>query len=338
MTTLTDTQVVTASGGLVELGYSQITSNVTIDNATAGTGKEVIAPLTVVCDGGPVLVEFFSPAVRASITANDDLWISLFYDGSERSRNWGFLKAASSQSNHTPMYLSYRMTPTAGSHTFSVRGTVTNASRPGTVSAASATSAESPAFLRVSKIVQATQWPAVTTGTIICTSTTRPAAPFEGQTIYETDSKKRLTYDGTGWYAFDQVIAKSSQITTSQNVASTSWTDLTNYSCSVTYGANRTLRASFQGNPYSLGGIQAVAYRIVRGSSPTVVRQFNITAEAMAAGISYAQSHSAVFTTSSAATETFKVQFAGLSSATQITNYCDSSQPGIIVVEDIGPA
>jgi hypothetical protein len=47
--------------------------------------------------------------------------------------------------------------------------------------------------------VQATQWPAVTTGTIICTSTTRPASPFVGQKIYETDTKKELTYDGASW-------------------------------------------------------------------------------------------------------------------------------------------
>lgn len=36
-------------------------------------------------------------------------------------------------------------------------------------------------------------------GTFICTSTTRPAAPFSGQFIYETDTKKKLVYDGTAW-------------------------------------------------------------------------------------------------------------------------------------------
>ena len=35
--------------------------------------------------------------------------------------------------------------------------------------------------------------------TIICTSGTRPASPFAGQQIYETDTKKELTYDGTSW-------------------------------------------------------------------------------------------------------------------------------------------
>jgi len=47
--------------------------------------------------------------------------------------------------------------------------------------------------------VEATQWPAVTTGTIICTSSTRPASPFEGQKIYETDTDRELTYDSSAW-------------------------------------------------------------------------------------------------------------------------------------------
>jgi hypothetical protein len=47
--------------------------------------------------------------------------------------------------------------------------------------------------------VQATQWPAVTTGTIICTSSTRPASPFEGQKIYETDTSREYLWDGSAW-------------------------------------------------------------------------------------------------------------------------------------------
>jgi hypothetical protein len=33
----------------------------------------------------------------------------------------------------------------------------------------------------------------------VCTSTTRPAAPFDGQTIYETDTDKVATYDLSSW-------------------------------------------------------------------------------------------------------------------------------------------
>ena len=34
---------------------------------------------------------------------------------------------------------------------------------------------------------------------IVCTSATRPAAPNEGMTIYETDTDKVLSYSGTAW-------------------------------------------------------------------------------------------------------------------------------------------
>jgi len=33
----------------------------------------------------------------------------------------------------------------------------------------------------------------------VCTSTTRPSNPFEGQMIYETDTDKVLIYNGTAW-------------------------------------------------------------------------------------------------------------------------------------------
>ena len=34
----------------------------------------------------------------------------------------------------------------------------------------------------------------------VCTSSTRPASPFEGQMIYETDTDKVLVWNGSAWY------------------------------------------------------------------------------------------------------------------------------------------
>ena len=33
----------------------------------------------------------------------------------------------------------------------------------------------------------------------VCTSSTRPASPYDGQVIYETDTDRTLVYNGTGW-------------------------------------------------------------------------------------------------------------------------------------------
>lgn len=39
----------------------------------------------------------------------------------------------------------------------------------------------------------------------VCTSTTRPAAPFEGQTIYETDTDTMRVWNGSAWRLFAEV-------------------------------------------------------------------------------------------------------------------------------------
>ena len=178
MTTLTDTQVVTASGGLVELGYTAVTSNTTV----GGFNWLGVATTTVVADGSKLLVEFQSPYVSAAAQAR------LAIAGT--NYRFGDLAAAG------PFCQSFVITPPAGSVTVTVEFTAAGSS---TINGSGGTYGAGSAFLRVSKIVQATQWPAVTTGTIICTSTTRPASPFVGQQIYEADTGSIQVWNGTAW-------------------------------------------------------------------------------------------------------------------------------------------
>ncbi|MEK9738106.1 MAG: hypothetical protein VW438_00075 [Euryarchaeota archaeon] len=198
MTSLTDTQVVTASGGLVELGYGQITSSVVVTSTSFTTPTTVIPDVTVVCDGSPILVEFYAPQTALS-SGQSQIVFALWEDGAEKYRYW-HLKTnptGSTGVDYDGVKAEVRLTPSAGSHTYRVVAFSSPANN--SVLAGNATTSNSPAFLRVSKIVQATQWPAVTTGTIICTSSTRPASPFEGQKIYETDTGLSLIYDGSAW-------------------------------------------------------------------------------------------------------------------------------------------
>ena len=198
MTTLTDTQVITASGGLVELGYSEMTSGFISVPVTAATSPTtILSDMSVVCDGGPIAIEFFAPIVRPGTAANNIIYINLYQDGAESDRGFGYIETPVAGFSWNPVHLTRRITPTAGLHTFSIRAYSVGSA--GSINGGSGGTGFSPAFLRVSKIVQATQWPAVTTGTIICTSSTRPAAPFEGQKIYETDTDRELTYDATAW-------------------------------------------------------------------------------------------------------------------------------------------
>jgi len=197
---LSDTQVVTASGGLVELGYSQVTADINVTSTTAGSGTQIIAPLTVVCDGGPVLVEFFTPRLLTSTVSGSEIHVSLYQDGSEKIRYFALFNTPAGVAHYATAKAEVRLTPTAGSHTFGITSFVTSTTGTPFVGAGTgAATTVAPAFLRVSKIVQAQQWPAVTTGTIICTSATRPSAPFVGQQIYETDTSLNYQWTGAAW-------------------------------------------------------------------------------------------------------------------------------------------
>ena len=55
--------------------------------------------------------------------------------------------------------------------------------------------------------------------TIICTSGTRPASPFAGQQIYETDTSKSLVYNGTAWVQTENLGAWTTYTPTLTNIA-----------------------------------------------------------------------------------------------------------------------
>jgi len=197
MTSLTDTQVVTASGGLVELGYLEWTSgNIVLTGTALPATQDVSGVLTFVSDGSPLLVEWYGSG--SAVGATSQIVTSLFIDGSESSRYFGQFYNPGSGTWFGPLGLQQRrVTLSAGSHTVQVKGMSSNGG--GVLYNGSGSTLGGNSFLRVSKIVEATQWPAVTTGTIICTSSTRPASPFEGQTIYETDTGLTRYYDGSSW-------------------------------------------------------------------------------------------------------------------------------------------
>jgi hypothetical protein len=202
MTSLSENTVVTTSGGLVELGYSQITSNVTINSTTAGSGNEVIAPLTVVCDGDLVIVEFFANNTRPAVSSAASLTISLYQDNVEIIRQWGFQNTSGTNGANAPTHLVARLTPSAGVHTFSVKAW--GSSSGGIVAAGTGTGTTSaPAFLRVSKILQASQFIVPLASAPLVTSL--PSAPIVGQEVrYVADATNgvywNLHYDGLGTY------------------------------------------------------------------------------------------------------------------------------------------
>ena len=77
----------------------------------------------------------------------------------------------------------------------------------------------------------------------VCTSTTRPASPFEGQTVYETDTDRLATWDGSAWVAYvRQTAGKVLQVvqtvkTDTYSMSSGTFTDVTGLSVSITPSA-----------------------------------------------------------------------------------------------------
>ena len=86
-------------------------------------------------------------------------------------------------------------------------------------------------------------------GTTVCTSTTRPASPFEGMCIFETDTDQKLTYNGSAWITTDQLGTWTTWTPTVTQSATVSKT--MNYGRYIKLG--RLVIASFDFTPTSGG-------------------------------------------------------------------------------------
>lgn len=62
----------------------------------------------------------------------------------------------------------------------------------------------------------------------VCTSSTRPASPFEGQAIYETDTNLKYFYDGSAWQLDGRQIAGKDQLSSAGSVLSATLPSITN--------------------------------------------------------------------------------------------------------------
>ena len=110
----------------------------------------------------------------------------------------------------------------------------------------------------------------------VCTSTTRPASPFEGQVIYETDTDLLLAYNGSAWRGFAEVGASvNSSIlqvvaatkTDTFTTTSGSFTDVTGLSVSITPYATTSKILVLATLSACAGNGSYYHARVVRGST-----------------------------------------------------------------------
>jgi hypothetical protein len=171
----------------------------------------------------------------------------------------------------------------------------------------------------------------------VCTSSTRPAVPFVGQGIYETDTYKTLFWNGSGWYPSWGTAWGTQNLVT----VTTPDTTITAEEVQITGGsftavANRYYKVTyFEPDPYSVTASGFFGMRI---------RLTNLAGAQKTVG--YAQ-----LPTSGTTNRTTIVEWVGTLSA-GTTNFvatmqsqtgtaaCDraATYPAFLLVEDIGPA
>lgn len=138
-----------ASGAPQEIKYQQITAPVDITATTAPTAQTVVTTGSITLDGSPVIVEFYSPAVRPGVTLNSQILMHL-YDG---STDLGYIAQVMTPAASTmiaQVHAFRRLTPTPGNHNYTVKAWVSAGA--GKIDAgAGGPSLFSPAFLRITK-------------------------------------------------------------------------------------------------------------------------------------------------------------------------------------------
>jgi hypothetical protein len=158
-----------------------------------------------------------------------------------------------------------------------------------------------------------------------------PNSIFSSGAILTAAQMNRLPWGILGYESLTTGFSTSATHTTFQDEG---------LDASCSYGADRMLAVTLNVRPYPNGGLQAIYYRVLRGS--TEVAKWVVESSVLSASTAGAVTLTAAFASpSTAATETFKVQIAAASSNTQVTSYANTvavDGPRQFWVEDLGGA
>lgn len=135
-----------------EYSYQEVTSDVSITATAEASATTIVTADAVTFDGSTVIyVEFYARYIASAATSGDVLHVWL-YDGSSSIGLIAAWIAQASVANRGPCLVRRRLTPSAASHTYSMRATVTNASRAGTIGGGAGGSGNGmPTYIRVIK-------------------------------------------------------------------------------------------------------------------------------------------------------------------------------------------
>lgn len=103
-----------------EIGYDSITANALVTATTEATSNTIIACAPHTFDGNPVICHFMASAVNQITVAGAKIVFSLWEGATEISR-LGSHQVNLTAQGFMPFYNALRFTPTAGSHTYTIK-------------------------------------------------------------------------------------------------------------------------------------------------------------------------------------------------------------------------
>lgn len=108
-----------------ELDYAEVTSNASITATSEGTADTVISASAVTFDGSTVsLIEFYAYSAAPAFDAAGRVLRFWLYDGSSSIGQIGVMIGAAAADDRKPVLVRRRLTPSAASHTYSIRCSV----------------------------------------------------------------------------------------------------------------------------------------------------------------------------------------------------------------------
>jgi hypothetical protein len=137
-----------------EWTYAAFTATVTVGSTTESSANTVVTAPTFTPDGGPVVVEFFSPAVYAPAVQGGAITFCLFEGSTEIARLGTVTNPVGGVADaSTPVCCHYRFTPTSAAHTYTVSAFVSSiAGTPTVVGGTGGTASNPPGFVRITKV------------------------------------------------------------------------------------------------------------------------------------------------------------------------------------------
>lgn len=135
-----------------EIGYDQVTAGANIVSLTEATPTTVIACAAHVFDGTAVLLNVFIPQIASPAVLSGFVIVVLF-EGATQIGRLGIILTSAAAAAQEVFSASYRFTPTAASHTYTVGAYCSSTTgTPAFTAGAGGTGAAVPAFARFTKV------------------------------------------------------------------------------------------------------------------------------------------------------------------------------------------